>query len=68
MSDKPDEMIDATEAAALWGQHVLPRHVRQWAADGLLSVRRLPGTRPLYSRREVEALVERFVSRPTSAS
>lgn len=53
---KPEDLINGAEAAKTLG--VTVDQLSRMGRLGKLTVRRIPGTRPMYLRSEVEALAE----------
>jgi hypothetical protein len=56
----PIEWLHATDAALVLGTDA--QHVKRLARDGLISVRRVPGAHPRYSRADVELIAHEFTS------
>lgn len=53
---RTDQWVDATTAAGIVGSGTQRRHVYQWAGQGVVRVRRIPGLRPKYNRADLERL------------
>lgn len=53
---RAEPWVDAGAAAAIVGSGTHRRHIYQWAKEGRVRVRRIPGLRPKYSRDDLERM------------